>query len=96
MLSPATSTSSFRGPAPACLCTVQGCWQICLDSLLQSNATEAREFLQDGCQLLRTALGLEALLLTSVMANPATNLAGGSAETAIYWWVAYWAKAGCY
>lgn len=46
---------------------------------------DAREFLQDGCHLLRTALGLEALLLTNILNNPAANLAGGSAETAIYW-----------
>lgn len=53
--------------------------------MLQTNMEKGAEFLQNGCQLLRTGLGLDALLLSPVAFNPAVNLAGGSAETAIYW-----------
>ena len=50
---------------------MQGCWQICLRaSALQP--TEAAPFLQDGCNLLRSAFMFDSLLLkpTSLKSGP--------------------------
>lgn len=62
-----------------CCCRlVQGCFQICMNALLQGSSKHAPVFLQDGCRKLKAALELETLFLPTACPDTINN-------GAIYW-----------
>lgn len=63
---------------------MQGCFQLCLETVLGNGDPGAATFLQEGCRELKDALGLEQLLLLPLGGAPGMFV-GTGAETAIYW-----------
>ena len=68
-------SSSPFAPSPTTITTtpparLQGCWQLCLESLLAGGSTTAVTFLQGGCGALKAALGLDPLFLVRHAADP--------------------------
>lgn len=49
---------------------LQGCWQLCLEELLNGTDATATNFLAGGCSALKKALGVEQLFLTQYAADP--------------------------